>query len=69
MGHVGSLKHLSDEDKKDILFEISFFFSQKGFIDGVALYERFEKLLQYQGEIDHEMKRHYKDARKPIKRY
>lgn len=64
MGHIGSLKHLDEKDKEDILFEISFFFSPKGFIDGIALYERFEKLLEFKGDIDNESRKHYRESRK-----
>ncbi len=45
MGSVGSLSHLSKEDKEDILFEISFFLSDKGFIEGCSLLERMSSVL------------------------
>lgn len=53
-GSTGSLKHLDEKDKQDILFEVSFFFSDKGFIDGVALYQRLESVMGCKGEISNE---------------
>lgn len=64
MGHSGCLKHLSQKDKDEILFEIRFFFSQKAFIDGLGLYERFESLLQTKGSLTNEERRSYKNSRR-----
>lgn len=50
--HIGELKDLTQEQKEKILDEIDFFFSAKGFIDGVALYRRFEKILGIEGKLD-----------------
>lgn len=61
MGSVGSLKHLSEEDKKDILFEISFFLSDRGFIEGCSLLERMSSVLEY--PLDEFTKRRIKEIR------
>ena len=45
MGSIGSLSHLSENDKKDILMEIGFFMSNRGFIDGCSLLERMSAVL------------------------
>lgn len=50
--HIGQLKDLTQEQKEGILEEIHFFFSAKGFIDGVALYRRFERILGIEGTLD-----------------
>lgn len=57
MASTNSLSHLSEEDKREILSEIHFFLSPKGFIDGIALYERMESVLGIKGELttDHKL--------------
>ena len=64
MGSIGSLKHLDEKDKQDILFEIRFFFSQKGFIDGISLYERMEGVLNTKGDLTSEEKTQYRSMRR-----
>ncbi|MFA5485792.1 MAG: hypothetical protein WCY90_00125 [Bacilli bacterium] len=64
MGGNGSLKHLSQEDKTDILMEIEFFFSPNGFIDGLGLYERFESLLHIQGNLSLDYRKYLRERRK-----
>lgn len=52
--HINELKDLTQEQKEGILMEIEFFFSPKGFIDGVSLYRRFEKVLGIEGKLSKE---------------
>lgn len=63
MSATNSLSHLSDEDKKEILDEIKFYMSEKGFIDGVAFYGRMESVLGCQGDLPHEHRRQMKERR------
>lgn len=64
MSFVGGLSHLKEDDKKEILSEIKFFMSQKGFIDGIALYERFESVLGTKGELSVEEIRQFRENRR-----
>jgi hypothetical protein len=50
--HINGLKELTQEQKEGILDEIEFFFSPKGFIDGVSLSRRFEGVLGIEGKLD-----------------
>lgn len=54
MSHIGGLKHLKGEDKHEILAEIRFFMSSKGFIDGIELYRRMERVLDTEGALRQE---------------
>lgn len=54
MSYVGGLKHLKGEDKHEILAEIRFFMSSKGFIDGIKFYQRMEEVLGTEGALKQE---------------
>ena len=64
MSFVGGLSHLEEDDKQEILSEIKFFMSQKGFIDGIALYERFKSVLGTKGELSVEEIRQFRENRR-----